>query len=312
MEIDPPQVLSWIEDRENKWESLLHEDISPLRWRKNLVDPFDHETINRDLIPQGLFYGAGLAAFMKPSFFLARVIRLESLEECRVVYLGEELARDLYTSPALTRGSEILARKWPLAAYLWEIIFYGGTSRRRALELALDHHGLAATDFNKPPLTWASRFELMLDMEIEAYVRHEYGELVDTAFPRDRWRRIIGANPHTRIELMARTIKDILADTGDKGRLSFIIKEQRLGSLGIFVAQHDGLAARLFPEIIESFHNFEKRGDWSVIENARLKGKKNAVTLAQKLIDLDDLSKGRPDEWLARQVDILLYQPLGL
>ena len=311
-EIDPPLVLSWIEDRESKWESLLEEEIAPLWWRQNQVDPFDQVTINRDLAPSGLFYGAGLAAFMKPSFFLARVIREETLGDCRVIYLGEELARDLYTAPALTRDNVILARKWPLAAYLWEIIFSGGASRRRALETALNQYGLAIRDFNQPAELWTARFESMLEAEIEGHVRHEFGELTDNVFPRDEWRRIVGAYPHTRLELMARTVKDILADSGDKGRLDFIIKEQRLGTLGIFLAQHDGLAARVFPEIIEAFELFQRYGDWMIIEEARQKGKAVAARLARKMIELVNLARGRPEEWLAGRVDSIFYQPLGL
>ena len=94
------------------------------------------------------------------------------------------------------------------------------------------------------------------EAEMGTYIYHELGELQDTNFDRDIWREIVATFPHTPIELLARTIKDFLADTNEYGTLRFIIRERKISSLAFYVAFHDGLIKELFPEIIEAFQEF--------------------------------------------------------
>ena len=312
-EADTPRVLSWIEAREELWDRLTEEELKHLTWRGRNLDPFDSDGINTDLARQGWYYCSGYAAFLKPSFFLGRVYQRESLNGFEVVYLDNEIARDLFTVPAMTRDSVILARLRPLAAYVWDSILHAGASRRKAMDMALAVYGLSRPDLSKPAPTWAPRLTAMLKREIEPFVRHEYGEATDQTFPRKQWQTIISGYPHTRIELMARTIKDLLADTGDKGRLKFIIENGRVGSLGVFLAQLDGMPARLFPEIQPAFDRFLRNKDWREIETARLKARDRAQAMACDLLELLDRSKGdQCAQWLTDQVEKVFYQPLGL
>jgi hypothetical protein len=308
VEGDP--VLDWIQAREDLWCDLENMDVEPLVWRDQRIEPYDFDKINQDLIPQGFYYGAGLAAFLKPTFFLARLIRQEKLNGLTVSYLGDELARDLFTVPAMTRGNEIVARRRPLAAYLWDTILHSGASRQRAIGLALECYGLERSDFDRPDKEWRDRFEQLLDGEVEPFVWHEYGEATDENFPVAVWRAIIGGHPHSRVELMARTIKDLLADTGDSGRLNFIIQNQREASLGIYVALMDGLSSCLFPEIDPIFEDFLTGRDWTALEQARQEANNRAVNMARQLMELSQ--KNKSGEWLADQVEKTLYKPLNL
>ena len=312
IEPDSPEVLSWIESRENLWEEVADEELQPLSWNGLKIEPFDIDPINEILLEHGLYYGAGYAAFMKPSFFLGQVSGLQRLGDYQVIHIRGELARDLFTAPAQTRENVILARWRPAAAYLWDAILNTGDSRRRAMSLTLKVYGLNREDIKKAPQVWTDRFKAMIEAEIECYVRHEYGELTDRIFAHDQWRAIVGGHPHSRIELLARTIKDLLADTGENGRLSYIIENRREGSLGIFMAQHDGLASRIFSEIIPVFSRYLEDRDWTELEEACQSGLKKAAHMAKELMDLADEAENQASGWLARQVDEVFYKPLGL
>lgn len=308
--IEGEAVLDWIQAREDLWCDLEKEDVIPLKWQGRQVNAYDFAEINRDIVPQGFYYGAGLAAFMKPTFFLARLLRRENLNGLTVSYLGDELARDLFTVPAMTRGNEIVARRRPLAAYLWDTILHSGESKQKAIELTLERYDLNRRDFDRPDREWRDRFENMLDGEMEPFVRHEYGETTDLTFPSGEWRTIIGAHPHSRVELMARTIKDLLADTNESGRLTFIVEHRREASLGIYVALLDGLSSYLFSEIGPVFEEFLTDRNWAAVDQARRIAYARAEKMARQLLDL--ARENRPPEWLAEQVEKSMYKPLNL
>ena len=308
-EAEAEDVLAWIEARENKWDGL-DEDARPLAFGDLECDPFDADALNRLLEPFGLYYSAGLAAFLKPSFCLAEIMREERLDGCRVLYLGNELARDLYTAPAQTRENIIVARRRPLAAYLWETILHAGANRSLALNMALKEHGLERSELDAPPDQWAPRFERLVAEEMEPFVRHEYAEMKDRCFPRSSWQKILGAHPYSRTELMARTIKDLLADVGEGGRLEFIIQHRRRGSLGIYAALLDGLPECVFPEFGPAFQTFIHSGEWAVMDEARLSALTRAGEMAGRMVSLFEEIEN-PDEQ-ARAVEESFFKPIGL
>jgi hypothetical protein len=309
-ETNPADVHAWIDERERLW-SGLDEDPRPLSWRGRSIDPFDAEDLNRDLADQGLFYGSGLAAFLKPTFFLSTIRAKRDVLGCTVLYLGNDLARDLFTVPAMTRDRLILARRRPLSAWLWDTLQNVGGSRSRAIEDGFAAYDLSRDDLRRPHAFWRDRWEGMLDAEMDAYVWHELGEIHDAVFPEEAFRSLVANQTPGRMELMARTIKDLLADTGPVSRLGFIVKERRRGSLALYRAGHDGLAARLFPEMAPAYDRFVESGDWDRIDQARDQVFVRTRDQAVRLMDLAETFKDRPDN-LAEAVNQSFYQPLGL
>ena len=69
-EKDSSEILEWIGDKEEKWSQMADEDLSEITILGIRYDPFDTEGINAILEHYDLFYGAGYAHSMKPSFFL--------------------------------------------------------------------------------------------------------------------------------------------------------------------------------------------------------------------------------------------------
>jgi len=55
-------VGAWLAEREAMWGAIEDAELHGLPLAGALVDPFDVDTMNRSLVPQGLVYGAGMAA----------------------------------------------------------------------------------------------------------------------------------------------------------------------------------------------------------------------------------------------------------
>jgi hypothetical protein len=123
-ERDASEVLDWIDRKEQLWHRIQSEDFVPIEIDGTAYDPFDTDGINARLGPHGLFYGAGYAQSLKPSFVLGRVDARRRTNGLAILHLGEELARDLLTLPALSQGADVVLRKEAARLFVWDQIFY--------------------------------------------------------------------------------------------------------------------------------------------------------------------------------------------
>ncbi|MBR9980851.1 MAG: hypothetical protein KFF50_07475 [Desulfatitalea sp.] len=259
------QVLDWIGRRETLWESLAEAEFQSLTIDGRAFEAFDSQAINALLIPQGLFYGAGYAQSLKPTFFLAEVDGCDTIAGRTVWRLGRELARDLLTLPAFSQDDQVVLRTEAARMYLWDQIAYMSNSGRPALNFALaaccglpdgDTHGIRR------------HFDTILNNCQTTYIRHELGEVADPVFDRTTWRRMLSDFPHTPVELLIRTLKDVLADTGEDGPIVHFCAHHDHAGLGFYMAFRGGLAPLLFAELTTSFASFMQNGDWSEVARA--------------------------------------------
>ena len=281
-ESDSAEVLEWIESKENKWESYPENGFKELTIDGRTFDPFDTVGINAILEPHSIFYGAGYARSLKPTFFLADIAEKTSLGGNMIYTLGRELARDLLTIPALTQEDCVILRQESARLFIWDSIFYIKKSARPALKFALDRCGLK----NQEPKALQPHLTTILAALKESYIYHEIGELRDTDFDRDIWREVIAAFPYSPVEYLARAVKDLLADTNDYGTLRYILKERKTASLAFYAAFLDGFAKEFFPELLTSFQNFTRTGDWGIIDRAVSRGYNTAKKHAALITDL--------------------------
>jgi len=261
----PGEVLDWIGRKEEIWETLLESDYRPLTIDGRGYDPFDTRAINAVVSGQGLFYGAGYAHSLKPTFFLARIRGRQSIEGRTIWHLGRELARDLLTLPAFSQDDEIVLRAESAAVHLWDQIAYIGNSGRPALAYALRACcGIADTE----PKTVRDHFDRILAAQQLLHLRHELSELEENVFERALWRRMISDFPHTPVELLARTLKDMLADSRPGGTLTWLIARHDGAALGLYMAFGQGLAKALFAELHAAFAAFMADADWDGLRRA--------------------------------------------
>jgi hypothetical protein len=280
IENDPSEVLKWIGNKEETWEKLVEKDFGDIILLGHRFDPFDVKGINAILEPHGYIYGGGYARSLKPSFFLAAIEDKKEINGITIFVLGEELARDLLTIPALSQNNCIYVRKESARLYLWDY----GLKEQTPGNL---HRNLSRIAAN----------------ETDTYIYHELGEMQDTVFDRNTWREIIAAFPHTPIELLTRTVKDLLADTSEHGTLTHIIEERKTSSLSFYVAFLESFTKTLFPQIIEAFKGFTQTRDWEMIEQAVAVGYDAAKSRAEVIIGVYRTGKQKNDmKWVENEI----------
>ncbi len=281
-ERDSAEVLEWIEVRENRWEQYSQKDFVELSIDGKKFDPFDTIGINKLLEPKHLYYGAGYARSLKPTFFLAAIGEKTTIDGNTVYILEREMARDLLTIPALTQDGCVLLRQETARFFIWDKIFYINKSARPALRFALQRWGLG----DLQPEAVRQHLTGIVAAQKEIYIYHEIGELHDTVFEGDTWRQIIAAFPASPVEHLARAVKDLAADTNAFGTLQYIVKNRQAVMLAFYVAFLEGLVKEFFPELPVAFQQFMQTGDWEVIEHAVAGGYRTATDHARLITEI--------------------------
>jgi hypothetical protein len=308
-ERESDEQLEWIGEKEDEWERLVDLEFKAIDIGGRLYDPFDVSGINSYLEPRGYIYSAGFAHNMKPRFLLARIDGRREMEGRQIYILGQELARDLLTLPALSQDSSIYILKESGRLFLWNQIFYIGNSGRKALKFALESHGVS----DQSPKQIREHLHLLFRSEMERYIYHELGESSDKDFDRHTWRQLISTFPHSPIELLARSIKDLLADMNNRGALRHIIKKKMKTSLGFYVAFQSAFSKVLFPEVARYFIGFTKSGDWDIIDQAVSSGYERLKMYAGELVCI--FNTGMRDnnlEGAKKEIEKRLLIPLGI
>jgi hypothetical protein len=290
-EKDSSEILDWIGKKEALWEKLADAKYGPLSIQDKRYDPFDTSGVNAILAPNGLFYGAGYAFSLKPTFFLAEIENKTQNNGYTVYTLGRELARDLLTLPALSQGRSILLRTDSARLFLWDQITYIKKSGRPAMQFALEHCGLNTN--KQQPAVRRQYLNEILAIQKDNYIYHEIGELSDLTFHRKIWRELIATFPHSPIELFARGLKDLLADTHPCGTLPHLIRNRKIAALGLYAAFLDGMLRELFPELREAFNHFTKTYNWLIIEEAAAEGYHRAKSYTAEMIQIFQTAKNR-------------------
>jgi hypothetical protein len=306
-EPDPAVILEWIGDREELWEKIVEEPLAPLRVDGIRLDPFDTEAINRNLVPEGFYYGAGYAQSMKPTFFLAEIEDCCTVDGVPVFTLGRELARDLLTLPALSQNGQVLLRTEAARLYLWDQMFYIKKSGRTALACALRACGLP----DPRPETIRCRLDDVFEAARPVYVYHEIGEVKNRVFDRKTWQEIVYAFAHSPVELLARTLKDLLADTDPAGTLPKLIEERRSAAVGFYAAFFDGLARAMLPGLRPAHARFVQDGDWVAFGRYVAEARDGIRRRTEAFLDIVAEGKSRGDpEWTRRNVACRILDPL--
>lgn len=281
-ERDSSEILDWIDAKETRWEAFAEKDFKELSLFGQSFDPFDFDGVNAVLEPHKIYYGAGYARGLKPTFFLAVVDNKTRSNGYDVYTLGRELARDLLTIPAMSQNGSVLLRQEAANLFLWDQIFYIKKSGRPALHFALEHLGIA----EKEPKALRQHLPEIFAAVKDIYIYHELGEIQDTTFDRESWREMVAAFPFSPVEFIARALKDLLADTSQFGTLHHIIQERQTAGLAFYVAFIDGLAKEFFPQIRFAFQEFTRSEDWHLIERAVADGYQTAKTHTILILDI--------------------------
>ncbi len=310
-EPEPADLLDWIDVKENSWATIAGEPFRPLTVSGKTLAPLDLEEVNAALNGTRLLYGAGYGRSMKTVFFLAEKIEQRSIEGCPLIILGKERAKEMASPFAMAQDGLIIIRKESLRFFFWDQIQEVRSSCRSSLQQALQPYGVFK-DGSLDRELFASSLDAIVAQEMNLFIYHEVGEILQTTFTSETLQAIIGHFPGSVIEFVGRAVKDILADTHPQGLLSYVIREKKDSSLGFYLTFLDGLRQKLFPEILKARQLLLADRDWGHIEQARTACWERNQQVAEQIQEISRMIGRDADELLLSRFNSRILAPLGL
>ncbi|BAO45380.1 Sfum_1244 family protein [Thiolapillus brandeum] len=273
----PREVLGdWLEAREALWEAVEQEDYACLRIDGDEYDAFDVPGINRALVPYGLVYSAGLSAGARANFFLGEMLDRENGDEGFVLHLsGKEYARCLSAPPAMTAGQDVFLRREALSRYLWEKYESWGWNRPdNALGRAF-----ASYDFSNDA---ESALAQMADAELAAAREHELGEYEASQLLGAGWNEMLLDLALSPAELMARAVKDHLADA--LRTLPQLLAEANPASVHFYMGNLSGMRRHLFNDLFGAYEAWLEEGDPAPLRDLVSQSLDHWLSLAREMM----------------------------
>ena len=275
----PREALGdWLSERESLWGEVLAAEFQPVEIDGQLLDPFDTEAINSVLAPHGLVYSAGLEAGAKAHFFLGRLLYRETEGDQFTLYMsGDELARCLNAPPAMTSKHAIFLRRQSMHRYLWEKYETWAWSRPdNALGRAL-----ACYPFDASP---DEALEAMTDNEMPLVKSHEMGEREAGRLLGEDWNNMLLDLAHSPAELMARAVRDHLADC--LYSLPLLAEQNQAPSIHFFMGNLSGMRKLLFPTLQKAYDQWLDTADTSAFATIAGSGAVHWLALAEDMMEL--------------------------
>ena len=312
-EPDSPVLLDWIAAKEDYWVTIQAEPFSAIPINGEKVDPFRLPPINRYLSDANHVYGAGYGRSMKAVFFMAEILEDRLVDGCPTLILGKEKARELSSPFAMLQDGVIFIRKDPMRFFFWDQIQEINPSCRPAMQQALGSYGVMKEGCALDREKLIAVFDAIVEEELEIFIYHEVGERQKNMLNSYVLKRIIAAFPASALELLARAVKDILADTHPRGLLSHIVGLEKKSSLGFYMSFLDGMRKLLCPELNEASKVFWDNGDWSLLQRAIMECREKNEVIAGKLQEVSQrLDQGESSEKIRNWAEINVLAPLGL
>lgn len=190
---------------------------------------------------------------------------------------GEEYARDLAGFPGVLQGVTAYVREDAARRWLWQRVeALAPRGPPGAMRSALEWYG-----FERERET---AFERMTGEQIEVVILHEIGEHQAGALLGEGWQEMIVRFERPAAELLARAVRDNLAD----GLLTVpeLIERGSAGPIHLYFAAFEGVRRELFPQLHEGYRRWCLDGDGGTLRAAAARGIAHWSGVARNLIGL--------------------------
>ncbi len=245
------EVSAWLAQREARWNELDDTDFRSIPIAGREYAPFDSAAINAALVPQGYVYGGGYGRWGKPTFFLGELVRSERRAHLGVLVAGCEYARGVLAPPAALNNGTVYLRMDAMQRWLWERYEIWGVHKvDDALKAALDCYGEHRVE---------AKLAHMAEHESETLILHERGEARAEPLLGQGWRDMLASFADRRAELVARAVRDHLADC--LVTLPELLEGGDGCSIHFYFANFDGLRRQLFPRLVQGYHAWRATDD---------------------------------------------------
>ncbi len=256
-ELSTDDIGQWLNQREELWDSLEHEDYAPLPIDGEHFDPFESEDINRQLLQQGLVYSGGIGVKSKPHFFIGELEHEQRINGYHILVSAREYARDLTSPPAMSQGNTIFMRRESFKRMIWERTEeWRWNKPDNAMARAI-----ACYDFDHDV---DAALSAMTDNELQAAMLHEIGEIrAGEALP--GWSEMMQAISFTPAEIMARAVRDHLADT--LSTLPKLLQDNNKASIHFYFANLTSMRKLIFPLLQDAYRQWLQNGDTGALSH---------------------------------------------
>jgi hypothetical protein len=278
----PKEALGhWLDERERLWSHLEAQPFECLPVADDCYDPFHTDAVNQTLLPRGLIYSGGYGAHARPHFFLGKLLRAEERGDFTVLISSDEYARDLTAPPALMQGKTIFVRRESFRRMLWEK-YEEWNWRRQDGPMA---QAVACYGFKEGLNGDVDRMlDQMIDPEIEAAIQHELGEGMAGKLLDPEWQDMLMALARSRAELMARAVRDHLADC--LCTLPALAEGSSPASIHFYFANLKGMRREIFPSLALAYARWLEHRSEAVFVDLALKGSTHWTQVAREMLDL--------------------------
>jgi hypothetical protein len=277
-EMLPKEALGdWLAERENSWLDLEESDFLPLDVCGETLEPFADEMVNELLRPHGLVYSAGLEGGARVQFYLAELESEERQSDGLTLRVsGRELARGLSAPAAMTRENSIYLRREALRRQLWERYeIWRWSSAKNALAEAYAGYDMQGDV--------EAALSQMADKELETVRQHEMGEYLAGEIVGDDWNRMLMEVAHSPAELMARAVRDHLADC--LTTLPYLLNNVRNESIHLFIGSLSGMRKQIFPALQGTYERWVSSGGSDELLQLARQGEQHWRRVALQLCD---------------------------
>ncbi len=131
--------------------------------------------------------------------------------------------------------------------------------------------------------------ERMADNELESMILHELGEARAGALLGEAWRDMTLSLARTKGELVARAVRDLLADC--LSTLPELLKRANLPALHFYFATFDAQRRQLFPQVREAYEHFLCYGTLDRLWHVVNEGQERWLAVARALLALDTVAR---------------------
>ena len=267
----------WLSEREQLWTQLENHDYAALNVNGAQVDPFETRAVNALINDQGLVYSGGYGHYGKPVFFLAELQQKHCQDDFTIYISGRELARDLAAPPGMAQDRCVYIRRESLRRFIWEKF---EESHWHKDENPLSR-ALACYNFNQQPET---ALENMTDHELDTVLLHEIGEIKAGQILGEEWEHMLASLPRSQAELMARAVRDHLADA--LSTLPELIKTSAAAQIHFYFANLSSLRKVIFPSLMQAYKEWHASQNDSAIRGLINQSLRHWRSTALKMISL--------------------------
>lgn len=272
---DKDALGDWITQREALWDTLENAPFEPLQIDGQVFDPFDTDAINHALDKHKLIYSSGLGRGAKPHFVLAQRLHQETHPEYTLCVCAQEYARDITTLPAMSQGNTIFIRKESLRRMLWEKV-EEWLWRKPQTAMA---RAIACYDFEHQR---EQALEAMTANEVHSVLQHEIGELHAGKQLGESWQDMLAQAAHPRVEIIARAVRDLLADC--LCTLPTLIQANNQAALHFYAGNLSGMRKELFPAFLAAYTTWLADDDLSPLRALIERGQTHWLKVARDLL----------------------------